>query len=93
MVTNRNIDGVIRILRRTVRQWPEPVVGHYKDRPFTTLIGCLLSLRTQDATTHRACERLFALADTPQRMLRLSTKTIERAIYPVGFYRTKATGK
>ena len=92
MVTNRNIDQVIRVLKRAVRQWPEPVVGHYKDRPFTTLIGCLLSLRTQDATTHRACERLFALANTPQRMARLRTKTIERAIYPVGFYKTKAAG-
>ncbi|MBI3324350.1 MAG: endonuclease III [Candidatus Omnitrophica bacterium] len=92
MVTNRNVDSVIRILRRTVRQWPEPVVGHYKDSPFTTLIGCLLSLRTQDATTHRACERLFALARTPETMVTLSTKAIERAIYPVGFYRTKAAG-
>jgi len=66
------------------------VVGRYKADPFTTLIGCLLSLRTQDATTHRACERLFGLARTPQAMRRLPTRTIERAIYPVGFYRTKA---
>jgi endonuclease-3 len=90
MVTNRNIDRVIRILKRIVRKWQEPVVGHYKDDPFTTLIGCLLSLRTQDATTRGACQRLFRLARTPQAMLRLSTRTIERAIYPVGFYRTKA---
>lgn len=92
MVTNRNIDQVIRILKRTVRAWPEPVVGHYKHDPFTTLIGCILSLRTQDATTHKACERLFALARAPKQMLALSTKSIERAIYPVGFYRTKAAG-
>ena len=90
MITNRHIDQVIRILKRLVRQWQEPVVGHYKDDPFTTLIGCLLSLRTQDATTHGACQRLFRLADTPQAMLRLSQKTIERTIFPVGFYRTKA---
>ena len=90
MVTNRNIDRVIRILKRLIRQWEEPVVGQYKDDPFTTLIGCLLSLRTQDATTHGACRRLFRLARTPQAMLTLSTRTIERIIYPVGFYRTKA---
>ena len=66
------------------------MVGRYKADPFTTLIGCLLSLRTQDATTHRACERLFGLARTPQAMRRLPTRTIEQAIYPVGFYRTKA---
>ena len=58
--------------------------------PFRVLAGCLLSLRTKDETTGPASARLFALADTPAAMLRLSLRTIERAIYPVGFYRTKA---
>jgi len=90
MVTNRTIHHVIRVLKRTVRQWDEPVVGHYRDDPFTTLISCLLSLRTKDAVTRAASERLFRLARTPERMARLSVTTIERVIYPVGFYRTKA---
>ena len=90
MVTNRNIDGVIRILKREVRRWEEPIVGRYREDPFTTLISCLLSLRTKDETTRGASTRLFRLARSPQRMARLSTQTIERAIYPVGFYRTKA---
>jgi endonuclease-3 len=47
-------------------------------------------LRTQDRTTEAAATRLFALADTPRAVLRLPRRTIERAIYPVGFYRTKA---
>lgn len=67
-----------------------PVVGHYSADPFTTLVSCLLSLRTKDATTRVASERLFRLARDPRAMLRLSIRTIERAIYPVGFYRTKA---
>ena len=58
--------------------------------PFRVLIACLLSLRTQDTTTGPAAARLFALADTPRAMLELSARRIERAIYPVGFYRTKA---
>jgi endonuclease-3 len=58
--------------------------------PFRVLIACLLSLRTKDETTGPAAERLFALADTPAVMLRLSASRIERAIFPVGFYRTKA---
>jgi endonuclease III len=58
--------------------------------PFRVLIACILSLRTQDATTGPAADRLFALADTPAAMLRLTAPTIARAIYPVGFYRTKA---
>ena len=90
MVTPQNIAQVIRTLQRLVRQWEEPIVGHYRGDPFQTLISCLLSLRTKDATTRAASERLFRLARTPQQMLRLSPQRIERAIYPVGFYRTKA---
>jgi endonuclease-3 len=90
MVTNRNINQVVRILKRLIRRWEEPVVGHYREDPFTTLISCLLSLRTKDATTHAASKRLFALARTPQAMQRLPARAIERAIFPVGFYRTKA---
>lgn len=90
MVTNRTIDQVIRILTRLIRQWEEPVVGRYKADPFTTLISCLLSLRTKDATTRQASERLFRLARTPQAMRRVPIPVMERAIYPVGFYRTKA---
>ena len=90
MVTNRNIDRVIRTLTRLVTQWEEPVVGHYRDDPFTTLISCLLSLRTKDATTREASRRLFRLARTPGAMVRLPIRRIARLIYPVGFYRTKA---
>ncbi|MDP3703872.1 MAG: endonuclease III, partial [Candidatus Omnitrophota bacterium] len=90
MVTNRNLDGVIRTLKRLIRQWEEPIVGHYRADPFRTLISCLLSLRTKDETTRGASQRLFRLARSPQRMIHLSPRTIERAIYPVGFYRTKA---
>ena len=57
--------------------------------PFRVLISCLLSLRTRDETTAPAARRLFELAATPQTMLKLSAGDIERAIYPVGFYRTK----
>ena len=90
MVTNRNIQQVVRTLKRVVRQWQVPVVGHYREDPFTTLIGCILSLRTRDETTYAASERLFRLADTPRKLAQLPLRTIERTIYPVGFYRTKA---
>ena len=57
--------------------------------PFKVLISCLLSLRTKDKTTSEASARLFALAGDPASMLKLSQEQIERAIYPVGFYRIK----
>ncbi len=54
------------------------------------MISCLLSLRTKDQTTRDASHRLFAVANNPQEMLRIATPDMEKLIYPVGFYRTKA---
>lgn len=86
----RDIHTAVRILQEEAAQWQIPVVGHYADSPFTVLISCLLSLRTQDKTTHAASERLFQMARNPQKMAGLPVAVIEKTIYPVGFYRTKA---
>ena len=58
--------------------------------PFKILISVLLSSRTKDAVTEKAAARLFASADTPGKMLRLTADQVSRLIYPVGFFRTKA---
>lgn len=58
--------------------------------PFRVLISTMLSLRTKDAVTAVGSKRLFELANTPTTMLTLDAHAIEKAIYPVGFYRTKA---
>jgi endonuclease III len=85
---------VIVRLRRASRRWPQTALAELTRTtgrdPFRILIGCLLSLRTKDETTGPAATRLFARGDTPEAILALSTDEIERLIYPVGFYRTKA---
>lgn len=86
----KDIHAAIRTLKKEVQQWKVPAVGHYTQTPFTVLISCILSLRTQDKTTHEASDRLFRLAKTPRKMVKLSTAAIQKAIYPVGFYKTKA---
>jgi len=87
---SEDIHDVVRILRKEIRQWPVPAIGHYIETPFTVLISCILSLRTQDRTTNAASERLFAMANTPESMLGIPVGVIEKAIYPVSFYRVKA---
>jgi len=83
---------VIRTLRREVQQFREPSVSEISHRknPYEVLISCLISLRTKDTVTMPASLRLFKLANTPEKMVKLSIKKIERAIYPAGFYITKA---
>ncbi|MGA7829224.1 MAG: endonuclease III [Geobacteraceae bacterium] len=87
------IHEAMNILMKAVRNWQTPAVTIVSQRegdPFKVLVSCLLSLRTQDRTTGPASERLFALADTPGKMVDLLPEQIEKAIYPVGFYRNKS---
>lgn len=87
------IHEAVLILAKAVEQWESPavtIVSQREGNPFKVLISCILSLRTQDRTTGPASQRLFALADTPAGMVKLSPATIQEAIYPVGFYRNKS---
>ncbi|HBY96568.1 MAG TPA: endonuclease III [Chloroflexi bacterium] len=80
-------------LRAAVAEWETPLVdamaanGH---DPFKILIATIISLRTKDEVTAVVAPRLFARADTPEKMLALTPEQIEVAIYPAGFYRNKA---
>jgi endonuclease-3 len=88
-----HISKIIRILKKEFPKWSVPAVtleAETTGDPFRVLISTVLSLRTKDETTAEASRRLFALADNPRDMLALSEKEIAEAIYPVGFYRTKA---
>ena len=92
-MNNNDIDSIVTILKKEVVKYQVPIVTEVAERkkdPFRVLISCVLSLRTKDETTRGASERLFRLADSPEDMLGLKKKEIEKAIYPVGFYRTKS---
>lgn len=58
--------------------------------PFIVLIACILSLRTNDRTTYPATMRMLELGNTPKDFLKVKLEDLEKAIYPVGFYKNKA---
>ena len=88
-----DIDAVISLLREEYRTWRKPAVtiiaecGH---DPFKVLVSCIISLRTKDEVTALASARLFARADSPEKMQDVPVEEISRLIYPAGFYRNKA---
>ncbi len=90
----KKVSEVIEKLRKATGGMVEPmsisIVQKYGRDPFLVLVSCLLSSRTKDTVTLPASMRLFALALIPQKMLTLSLHELEKAIYPVGFYRQKA---
>ena len=91
--TQFNIDQFVGTIRKHYRSWNAPVVtlvASHGGGPFEVLVATILSLRTKDEVTAKAAKRLLSKADTPPRMLALDEKTIEKLIYPVGFYPTKA---
>jgi len=58
--------------------------------PFRLLVACVISLRTKDEVTAEASQRLFAIAPDSERLANLDVESIAKAIYPAGFYNTKA---
>jgi endonuclease-3 len=80
----KTIQTIIRKLNKLYGIQP------HRSKPFETLIGVVLSHRTKDDVGVPASRRLFAVADSPEKMLKLSEKEIAKIIYPVGFYNQKA---
>lgn len=88
-----DIHIVLRVVKKSIQQWPAPALEQLSKGgpdPFKILVACILSLRTRDKTMAEASERLFALATNPFSMSNIDINTLEKAIFPVGFYRTKA---
>ena len=86
------IEKIINILRKEVKKYNRPSVTRIslEGGPFKVLISCLLSLRTKDNVTIEASLRLFKRVSKPEDILKLEITEIEKLIYPVGFYKTKA---
>ena len=86
--------GIIySLLKKEVSHYHVPVVDLMEMQthdPFKVLVTTMLSARTKDETTLIAAKKLFANVHKPAAFELLSLKQIEKLIYPVGFYRTKA---
>ncbi|MDO5306132.1 MAG: endonuclease III [bacterium] len=85
------IDKIVNSLKNSNQKQSDFVklMENFKD-PYLVLIGCVLSLRTNDKTTYPATLRMLELAKTPNRMKKVSVEDLKNVIYPVGFYENKA---
>lgn len=86
-----DIDKIVEILKQ--QNLPQSEFVKFMEtleNPFLVLIFCILSLRTKDETTYPASQRLMHIGEKPQDFLDVSEEQVQKAIYPVGFYRNKA---
>ncbi len=90
---NVAIDAIYKIVKREFAKNKVPVVDliqmQTKD-PFKVLVTTILSARTKDSTTTESAKRLFEKVSSLEELKRQSIKSLEKLIFPVGFYRNKA---
>jgi endonuclease-3 len=69
---------------------PEPKGELEHVNPFTLLVAVVLSAQATDAGVNRATRSLFAIADTPRKMLDLGEDRVREAVKTIGLFRNKA---
>lgn len=92
-MTNDQLPEAFKRLRAAAKHWVVPMVYDMKQKgatPYEILIASLLSARTLDLTTTKVYPELFRLANTPEKMVRLSESEIEPVIHRVAFSSAKA---
>lgn len=85
-------EKIMKVLLKEFKSHREPTIRRTsrKVNAFRTLLTCLLSLRTQDANTEKASKSLFAVADTPEGILKIPIKRLEKLIFKSGHYKKKS---
>lgn len=82
-----------RLLGLHFRSTQSPVARFMEVRtydPFRVLLATILSARTKDQTTTQAAERLFREVRDLGELGTIPLTRLEKLIFPVGFYKTKA---
>ena len=86
-----DIDKIVKLLidaKQPRREFVQ-LMEEFKD-PYLVLIACILSLRTNDLTTYPATLRMLEIGCKPEDFAYCDAEKLEKAIYPVGFYKNKA---
>ena len=91
MKTAQAIDAIyLRLSSVYTRYSNQKPKAKIHSQAYTSLIGVMLSAQSQDARTAVACRQLFALARTPEDMIRLTQAKIIQAIRPAGLFNAKS---
>ncbi len=81
---------ITRIFARFAQNEPDPKGELDHTNAFTLVVAVALSAQATDIGVNRATKALFAIADTPQKMLDLGEAGLIEHIKTIGLYRNKA---
>ena len=83
-------DRVEALFERLARTMPEPRTELTFHDAYTLVVAVALSAQATDVSVNKATDRLFAVADTPKKMLALGEAGLMPFIASIGLYRGKA---
>ncbi|MGI9384137.1 MAG: endonuclease III, partial [Methyloligellaceae bacterium] len=83
-------ETIAEIFRRLQEGNPDPTSELAYKNPFTLVVAVVLSAQATDVGVNKATKTLFAVADTPQKMLALGEDAVREHIRTIGLYRNKA---
>ena len=70
--------------------YPEPGTALNHESPFELLIATILSAQTTDNQVNKVTKDLFKKYNSPEDLLQLSQKELEKKINSIGLYRNKS---
>src|SRR5579864_4084429 len=85
-----NSKDIDEFFRRLAAERPDPRSELQYINPFTLLVAVVLSAQATDAGVNKATEKLFKVADTPQKMVALGEARLREYIKTIGLFNTKA---
>ena len=83
-------DRLEAVFERLARIMPEPKTELNFSSPYTLVVAVALSAQATDVAVNKATDKLFAVADTPEKMLELGEEGLVPFIASIGLYRGKA---
>ena len=85
-----NTQKIDEIFRRFAKQNPHPTTELHSTNDYTLLVAIVLSAQATDAGVNKATPALFAVTDTPQKMLKLGEDGLKKYIKTIGLFNAKA---
>ncbi|HJU08683.1 MAG TPA: endonuclease III [Rhodanobacteraceae bacterium] len=81
---------VAELFRRLRELDPEPTTELKYHTPFELLVSVILSAQATDASVNKVTAKLFPVANTPQKILKLGERGLKKYIATIGLYNAKA---
>ncbi len=81
---------ILEIMRIFQKENPNPQCELHFHNPYTLLVAVMLSAQSTDKGVNKATEKLFEIADTPQKMLALGEEKLKNYIKTIGLFNNKA---